>query len=1085
MRKLYISILFIASYFFSQGQANAPYLLSGPTDGLGQYGYLEKDAPTFIAGISNSYGNIYQLFFRTFLNGNNILTYGNAVNTCAIAIQTTGNYNFGANAIAGQIAYTSVHADYCNGGGNSYSNNPNNQGFNEREHYIFDVSDRPSDLSSKIYYTTPTAGSSLNVVMSLKIDFGALSNRILNRFWIQNTGTLLEGTDIANDGFKIYYEPATGSEVFNGTESFGTLYGGYNSNPLNNNEYGNDALGIPVPAGGLRVYVVLNNFSSCFTSGKTVSVKTINDAFSFLPNSNSYTLARVLPTPTVSPAIPTSFLGAAGNWIGVNSNWNDPANWPSCAGGVPSNTASVIIPKGVANYPVIGNTEVASITGLDMEAGAKVTVQGTGQFNLYGLMNDNVGYNGLFDAKDGTLNLTATIQNSGLPLSITGTHFVDKSIKNLIISTSSILKNTLNDTLKLTGKISFVGSSNQFNTNGNLTLVSDAAGTASVGDLTNANLNSGNTIVGDVNVERYIETNRKWRYLSINVEGTAQSVQNSWMEGQAPGANAGQACRGIWITDPTGIANGFDATSFTASMKYWTGSTYTDIPSTSYNIKNQSAYMVYIRGDRSATGANTSISPTTLRTRGTLIQNQFMPLSVPPVPVGTLSYRAFSNPYASAIDLTKLNYSSGGGGFTIAVWDPKATGSYGLGRFQYLSSATGNSDFTIFPGGGSYPVVNIANPIQVVNTIESGQGFFMQASTVLRTVSFPERCKTPKARDVFFTSSNPQIVNAMLSVKNSNELILVDGIQSNIASNYNSTVDYEDARKLQNTGENVSIKIDNNLIAIERRGLLKVEDTIAINMTNLRVKDYQWSLDLNNLDEPGRVGFLIDKFLNTKKALNLNGSTLVDFSVTSTAGSCAADRFMIVFKQNTIPAAAVTLVAARNANKTVDVKWTTANEAYIEKYEIETSANGSSFTILTSKAVRGNDGTAVCYMHEDATATTSSTHYRIKATLRNGTIIYSNIVKLAAIVEKEYISAYPNPVKGNNITLEFANKLTGFYNVKIVDKLGKLLYNNKLEINSNLEKKVIQFTNNLAAGSYNLVVYNDAGVLVASETIIK
>ncbi|WP_324325541.1 hypothetical protein, partial [Flavobacterium sp.] len=289
--------------------AQNPYFKTN--SGIGQYGYLEKDVTTTMLANSNSQSNIYQLYARTWLNSTNLFTYGFALNDCTAATnldQNLNNYNFGANAIAGLIAYTSVHADYC-GGTNSYSNNPNQTGYNERQHYLFDISDRPSDVTSNVIQLNPGAITSpYNVVMSVKIDFGSVSSRVLQRFWIQNTGTLAENTEIANDGFKLYYEPATGSETFDGTESNATIYGDYNGNPTNNNLYGHDALNIPIPAGGLRVYVVLSKFASCVSTAKTVQVSLINDGLSFSPAMDtSYTLARVGQTPAAPTAINVSY----------------------------------------------------------------------------------------------------------------------------------------------------------------------------------------------------------------------------------------------------------------------------------------------------------------------------------------------------------------------------------------------------------------------------------------------------------------------------------------------------------------------------------------------------------------------------------------------------------------------------------------------------------------------------------------------------------------------------------------------------------------------------------------------------------
>ncbi|MGC4041227.1 MAG: hypothetical protein QM710_10690 [Flavobacterium sp.] len=361
-KTIILFILIKGNFAFGQN----PYIKT--TSGIGQYGYLEKDASTTMLLNSNAQGNIYQLFGRTYLNGNNILTYGTAVNTCGFTTnvdQTTNNYVFGANAIPGLIAYTSVHADYCDLT-NSYGSNPNQTGYLERQHYIFDISDRPSDVTSNVIQLNPGAITSTNnVVMSVKIDFGSVSSRILQRFWIQNTGTLAENTEIANDGFKIYYEPATGSETFDGTESNAIIYGDYNLNATNNNIYGHDALNIPIPAGGLRVYVVLNKFASCVSTAKTVQVSLINDGLSFSPAmDSSYTLSRVGQTPASPATINVAYATAASGPL--NGTYYIPsACFPTIASAVTALNNNGV--SGPVTFNVLaGYTETAPVGGYSL-----------------------------------------------------------------------------------------------------------------------------------------------------------------------------------------------------------------------------------------------------------------------------------------------------------------------------------------------------------------------------------------------------------------------------------------------------------------------------------------------------------------------------------------------------------------------------------------------------------------------------------------------------------------------------------------------------------------------------------------------
>jgi hypothetical protein len=552
------------------------------------------------------------------------------------------------------------------------------------------------------------------------------------------------------------------------------------------------------------------------------------------------------------------------------------------------------------------------------------------------------------------------------------------------------------------------------------------------------------------------------------------------MEGQAPGANAGQAGRGTWITrgnsDPS--TTGFDATSVTASMKYWGGTDYVNITDpTAFDLKSlpQPAYMTFVRGDRSCTGSNGTVNATTLRTKGGLIQGTTAGVVAPANPLFT----AVANPYASAVDLTKLIYTGGSGTINIKVWDPKLTGAYGAGAFQDISLF--GTDFLVSPGGGSY---GISGSIQ--NTIESGQAFFIQGSSSARTIQFPEVAKTPRVQEVFFTSGNPQILTARLSIKDLGVLTLVDGTMVSISNTQTTNVDFDDAKKIANTSENVSVKRNNTLISLERRGLITNNDSIQLNLTGLRVKDYQWDVNISNLDEPGREGFLIDKYLNSTKQLSLDASNIIDFTVINSPGSYAPDRFLIVFKQNAIATPAIQLAAVRNANETVATKWTTANEAYIAQYEIEKSANKTTgFTTLATKTATLNNGTSALYNYADAAISKNDIFYRVKATLQNGTTVYSNVAKVDAIVIGSYVSVYPNPVSNGIVNVLFANKPLGDCTIQMIDKQGKTANTTTVQITSVKDNKTFNIGKAIQAGTYTLVLHYEDGTTETTEVLIK
>ena len=268
--------------FFSL-QAQAPFISDGPGEGLGQYGYLEVDATTHVTLNSNTYGNIHFLHARwwtgaEYIYNTNDLSCGGS-NTAG----ATPNYNMSdlTNTAPGDMAFVSARATYCfnNGDGNNY---------NERQFRFIDI-----EPDNNIGNAVIADDDMDDLVGSFTLDAGGAAV-ILNRLFIQNDGTAQEGNDLPNDAFKVYYEPITGSEVFNGDEANQLIYGDYGGGPTNDNIYGHDLLNISIPPSGLRVYVTYNDSSTTLNnSGETVNLSIINDGISLSPSLDNHDLLRV------------------------------------------------------------------------------------------------------------------------------------------------------------------------------------------------------------------------------------------------------------------------------------------------------------------------------------------------------------------------------------------------------------------------------------------------------------------------------------------------------------------------------------------------------------------------------------------------------------------------------------------------------------------------------------------------------------------------------------------------------------------------------------------------------------------------
>jgi len=179
-------------------------------------------------------------------------------------------------------------------------------------------------------------------------------------------------------------------------------------------------------------------------------------------------------------------------WNGAaSSDWNTPANW-SC-GFIPYPSTHVVIPN-VARKPVLNTGTTGTVNNLTIESGSSLILAG-GTLQVSGTITNN----GTFDASEGTIEMNgSTAQVLGAAT------FTGNTVQNLTVSNVSGV--TLLGPLNASG-IVLVESGN-LSSNGFLTLVSTASGTALIDG-------SGNgTVSGNVTMQRYLPSGFGYKYFS-------------------------------------------------------------------------------------------------------------------------------------------------------------------------------------------------------------------------------------------------------------------------------------------------------------------------------------------------------------------------------------------------------------------------------------------------------------------------------------------------------------------------------------------------------------------------------------------
>ena len=769
-------------------------------------------------------------------------------------------------------------------------------------------------------------------------------------------------------------------------------------------------------------------------------------------------------------------------WEGkISSAWNVPGNWSS--GNLPNTNCSntITIAPGTPYQPEI-STAVA-VTNLNILDGGRLTVSENGVLKIAGVVQK---------AATGTLDVLAgTVEFNGANQAVGGSLFKDRTVHNLVVSTGGnglTVSSAANDTLNITGLLSFGNTSADLNSGNNITLKSNSGSTASVGVLA-----GGNVITGDFIVERYINTGthagshpKSWQLLAVPVVG--QTIKQAWQEGATatnlyalPGS-AGNPHPGYGTMLTSNVAGaatqttpGFDV--FTApgpSIKIFNSATegYDGPSSTALPLYNQKGYMILVRGDRSVYTSSAPAVPTVLRAKGKL----FTPTNPPPstnVAVG--KFESVGNPYASSIDLRKLSFGTNLN-TSVMVWDPSiGNRGYGLGAFQTLYLDNGN--YVNLLSSAAYGPAGTSN-----NFIQSGQAFIIQAGDDSGSLTFKETDKAGAGSNkMLFREQSPQKAAPHIRVNLYSFLagapVICDGTLIQFDSEYANALDKNDVRKTTNTSENFAISSNGKVLVIERRKPVAQNDTIFYSLKNVRVQKYRFEVTVEGLDD-GTQAFLEDVYLKTKKALTPNSVTSVDFTIENVAGSYAPDRFRIVFKatEKTLPVT-FTSIAAKVINNNGLINWKVAGENGMQHYELEHSIDGVTFERLA--VIPAQNKSEASYEFVDEKLTVGNHYYRVGGVDAKGQVSYTKVVKVwvAEATGPASIAVYPNPITNGVVHLQLKHQPAGQYNIRLLNPAGQLILSRNTEISAENHTEKINWDYKLSHGMYQLEVRKPDGGL--------
>ncbi|GEM_PF-3361961 len=516
--------------------------------------------------------------------------------------------------------------------------------------------------------------------------------------------------------------------------------------------------------------------------------------------------------------------------------------------------------------------------------------------------------NGFIQAKDSTI----IKFNSSLEQSIASGFFEDNEIA--IIENNGSGGPSLLDTLSVNRILKL--NSGTFMSNGFLVLKASEERTAQVDQV-----GSNASIVGDVEVQRFVPGRRAFRFLTPSVN-TSSSIRENWQEDAEswednPNAGFGTHITGLGSPLPESAdgTNGFDwQPSGNPSIFIWSNASQSwqeldNTDETQLNVTD--AYRLLIRGSRDVdlTSNFSSTSPTIIREKGELF-------------TGSLSYNndilgiaelldhnnliMISNPYQASVNLkTILSNSAGINQRFVVAWDPQLGGTENVntpgetlgGRGAYTTvdlvenESLGDSEMNKFIQPKQAVFVFVLDPQEIDDqSPENQEEVNIQFLETNKEISEPET-------SVFNESSNFGLKVKLYDEISFNENNTSrDAFKIEFLEHGNNSINQNDAQKISNIDENIArLHQSGSLLSIEERAYPANGEILPIFINQYKLTSYVLDFNLKNL--PSNINVYLNDQHTDEVYLLEDGTTYISFEVDPSVNkSVSYNRFYLSFE---------------------------------------------------------------------------------------------------------------------------------------------------------------------------------------------
>jgi len=157
----------------------------------------------------------------------------------------------------------------------------------------------------------------------------------------------------------------------------------------------------------------------------------------------------------------------------------------------------------------------------------------------------------------------------------------------------------------------------------------------------------------------------------------------------------------------------------------------------------------------------------------------------------------------------------------------------------------------------------------------------------------------------------------------------------------------------------------------------------------------------------------------------------------------------------------------------IGIEWSNLTEQNLQHYILERSNDGRIYENVDQVSAVGNIHLQEDYSCFDRSPFATSNFYRIRAVGVDGSVTYSQVVRVDVNEKIVTLNLYPNPVRGKQLSVQLSGVKKGNYSIAVYNKTGQWVAGKQLKHPGGSMTETLELPQTARPGIYSMMIRDE------------